>query len=122
MDTTSPRGGTLTTPKENFATDKKSAIHSTSVPVSPRTAQNKNKRRYQSLPRSAYKLTVNETVIAGSKKLSNNFGMPAYEVVRRGDRGEFWHHDINKPIVFGIHKEKVKGPKHYLDDTLKVKK
>ena len=48
--------------------------------------------------------------------------MPAYEVVRRGDRGEFWHHDVNKPIVFGIHKEKVKGPKHYLDDTLRIKK
>ena len=92
------------------------------MPVSPRTAQIKNKRRYQSLPRSSYKMTVNETVIAGSKKLSNNFGMQAYEVVRRGDRGEFWHHDVNKPIVFGIHKEKVKGPKHYLDDALRMTK
>lgn len=96
-----------------------------SVPTSPRTAQGKTKndrRRYQSLPRSTYKLTVRDTVIAGSKKLNVNFGIPGYEVVRRGDRGEFWHQDTTKPIVYGIHKEKVKGPKHYLDDALRAKK
>jgi hypothetical protein len=60
--------------------------------------------------------------MAGSKKLNINFGIPGYEVARRGDRGEFWHHDVSKPVVFGIHKEKVKGPKHYLDDALRMKK
>ena len=46
---------------------------------------------------------MNETVLAGSKKLNVNFGIPGYEVVRRGDRGEYWHHDVTKPICFGIH-------------------
>jgi hypothetical protein len=72
------------------------------------------------LPRSSYKLTVNETVIAGSKKLNIQHGIPGYEVPRRGDRGEFWHHDTTRPVVFGIHKEKVKGPKHYLDDAMRM--
>ena len=59
--------------------------------------------------------------MAGSKKLNINFGIPGYEVARCGDRGEYWHHDITKPIVYGIHKEKVRGPKHYLDDLIKPK-
>lgn len=33
---------------------------------------------------------------------------------------KLWHHDVNKPIVFGIHKE-IK-PRHYLDDILRTKK
>ena len=33
---------------------------------------------------------------------------------------KLWHHDVNKPIVFGIHKE-IK-PRHYLDDILRVKR
>eukprot|EP00356_Strombidium_inclinatum_P016753 CAMPEP_0170506206 /NCGR_PEP_ID=MMETSP0208-20121228/54036_1 /TAXON_ID=197538 /ORGANISM="Strombidium inclinatum, Strain S3" /LENGTH=339 /DNA_ID=CAMNT_0010787583 /DNA_START=392 /DNA_END=1411 /DNA_ORIENTATION=+ len=32
-----------------------------------------------------------------------------------------WHHDVNKPIIYGIHKEKGK-PRHFLDDILKAKK
>lgn len=31
-----------------------------------------------------------------------------------------WHHDINKPVSFGIHKHS--KPHHYLDDTMRVKK
>ena len=33
-----------------------------------------------------------------------------------------WHHDINKPIVYGIHEDKnCKKPRHYLDNYLKSK-
>jgi hypothetical protein len=48
----------------------------------------------------------------GSKKMSQ-VGIPGYDM-------KLWHHDIDKPIVFGIHKE-IK-PRHYLDDLLKSKK
>jgi len=33
-----------------------------------------------------------------------------------------WHHDVNKPIVFGIHQDKSGKPRHFLDDILKAKK
>lgn len=48
----------------------------------------------------------------GSKKTSQ-VGIPGYEM-------KLWHHDVNKPIIFGIHKE-IK-PRHYLDDLLRSKK
>jgi hypothetical protein len=35
----------------------------------------------------------------------------------------FWHHDVTKPIVYGIHLEKYgKHPTHYLDGLMKTKK
>ena len=48
----------------------------------------------------------------GSKKTAQT-GIPGYEM-------KLWHHDVDKPIVFGIHKE-IK-PRHYLDDLLRSKK
>ena len=33
---------------------------------------------------------------------------------------KLWHHDIQKPIVYKIHKQNKE--KHYLDDHLKTKK
>ncbi len=33
---------------------------------------------------------------------------------------KLWHHDVNKPIVYGIHAEK--KPRHFLDDYLRSKK
>ena len=82
------------------------------------------KRRYQSLPRSQYRLSVQETVQAGSKKTVNSgFGIPNYPDVKKGTNGMFWHHDVNFPIVFGIHKDKYsKVPRHYLDGLMKTKK
>ena len=59
-----------------------------------------------------YGLSVSDTVKLGSKKTSQ-MGIPGYEM-------KLWHHDIDKPIVFGIHKE-IK-PRHYLDDLLRSKK
>lgn len=40
-------------------------------------------------------------------------GIPGYDM-------KLWHHDVNKPIIYGIHKE-IK-PRHYLDEYLKTKK
>lgn len=47
-----------------------------------------------------------------SKKFSHVGGIPGYEV-------KLWHHDVIKPIIYGIHKE-IK-PRHYLDTYLKGK-
>ena len=33
---------------------------------------------------------------------------------------KLWHHDINKPVSFGIHKHS--KPHHYLDEMMRVKK
>lgn len=60
-----------------------------------------------------YGLSISETVKLGSKKNSNQGGIKGYDL-------KLWHHDVDKPIVFGIHKE-IK-PRHYLDDILRVKK
>jgi hypothetical protein len=57
-------------------------------------------------------LSVSDTVKLGSKKMSYN-GIPGYDM-------KLWHHDVNKPIIYGIHKE-IK-PRHYLDEYLKTKK
>ncbi len=61
-----------------------------------------------------YKLTVGETVKLGSKNMNQTGLLKNYELKK-------WHHDINKPIIYGIHKEKGK-PRHFLDDILKAKK
>ena len=52
----------------------------------------------------------------GSKDLANDGnGIKGYPIKK-------WHHDINKPIVYGIHTEKdSKKPSHYLDTLLKAK-
>ena len=43
--------------------------------------------------------------------------------MRKGTKGEFWHQDINLPIVYGIHKDKFSTkPRHYLDGLMKTKK
>ena len=42
-------------------------------------------------------------------------GIEGYEI-------KLWHHDINKPLSYGIHKDKVsKKPRHYLDSYMKTK-
>ena len=33
-----------------------------------------------------------------------------------------WHHDINKPLSFGIHKHKSSKPRNYIDEVIKAKK
>lgn len=63
-------------------------------------------------PPRKYNLSVSETVKLGSKKTSQ-VGIDGYEM-------KTWHHDVNKPILYGIHKD-IK-PRHYLDDILRVKK
>ena len=87
--------------------------------VSCKTAQ-PEKKRHQSLPRNrgpspglSYKLSVSETIKMGSKKTNQQNGIEGYEL-------KLWHHDVDKPIVYKIHK-KLKE-KHYLDDYLKTKK
>lgn len=40
-------------------------------------------------------------------------GIAGYEL-------KLWHHDVNKPIIYGIHKEL--KPRHYLDEILRQKK
>ena len=84
--------------------------------ASPGAKTSHDKKRYQSVPRN-YKLSVEETVQLGNKKTANgNFGIKDYEV-------KLWHHDVNVPISYGIHKEKYrKAPRHYLDDHLRAKK
>ena len=47
-----------------------------------------------------------------SKKFSHVGGINGYEV-------KLWHHDVQKPIIYGIHKD-IK-PRHYLDSYLKTK-
>jgi len=44
-------------------------------------------------------MSVSETIRMGSKKSNQQYGIGGYEV-------KLWHHDVNKPIVYGIHKEK----------------
>jgi hypothetical protein len=63
-------------------------------------------------PVRKYNLSVSETVKLGSKKTSQ-VGIEGYEM-------KMWHHDINKPTIYGIHKD-IK-PRHYLDDILRSKK
>ena len=63
-------------------------------------------------PMRKYNLSVSETVKLGSKKTSQ-VGIEGYEM-------KMWHHDVNKPIIYGIHKD-IK-PRHYLDDVLRTKK
>jgi hypothetical protein len=59
-------------------------------------------------------MTISETIKMGSKKMSQQGkGIPGYDL-------KLWHHDVNKPIIYGIHKD-IK-PRHYLDDILRVKK
>ena len=84
--------------------------------VSPSAKTSHDKKRYQSVPRN-YKLSVEETVQLGNKKTAcGNFGIKDYEV-------KLWHHDVNVPVSYGIHKEKYrKVPRHYLDDHLRAKK
>jgi hypothetical protein len=52
----------------------------------------------------------------GSKALRHkDLGIPDYPV-------KLWHHDVEKPIVYGIHKDKnSKKPRHFLDAYLKTK-
>jgi hypothetical protein len=51
----------------------------------------------------------------GSKRLNQQYGIQGYEV-------KLWHHDVDKPIVFGIHQDKnSKKPRHYLDPLIKQK-
>ena len=65
-------------------------------------------------PKAKYMLSVEETVRLGNKKL-NYTGKLDYDIKK-------WHHDINRPIVYGIHKDKFGKPRHFLDDTLRSKK
>jgi len=80
-----------------------------------KTADTKN-RRHQSMPRNngiKYGMSVSDTVKMGSKKMNQQYGIGGYEV-------KLWHHDVNKPIVFGIHEDKnSKKPRHYLDILMK---
>ena len=73
--------------------------------------------RAKSLPRNRatighkkYNLSVSEQVKLGSK--DSQFGISGYEV-------KLWHHDVNKPLNYGIHKE-IK-PRHYLDQFMRSK-
>lgn len=60
-----------------------------------KTAMTK-KRQSQSVMRT-YNLSVQETVHFGSKAMKNKeFGIKDYTM-------KLWHHDIDKPIVYGIH-------------------
>lgn len=81
------------------------------------------KMRQKSQPRTGkapskgleYGLSVSETVKMGSKLMNQQYGIQGYEL-------KLWHHDINKPIVFGIHQDKYsKKPRHYLDPLIKQK-
>lgn len=47
-----------------------------------------------------------------SKKFSHVGGIQGYEV-------KLWHHDVIKPIIYGIHKDL--KPRHYLDNYLRAK-
>jgi hypothetical protein len=47
-----------------------------------------------------------------SKKFSHVGGIKGYEV-------KLWHHDVIKPIIYGIHKDM--KPRHYLDTYLRAK-
>ena len=73
-------------------------------------------KRSSSVPRKIsaikYGLSVSDTVKLGSKK-NSQMGIPGYDL-------KLWHHDVNKPIIYGIHKEL--KPRHYLDDILRQKK
>ena len=92
-----------------------SIITGASTVVSPRTAQ-AYKRRHQSQPRGGFtkpSLSVKDTIILSSKATKyKDVGIPGYPV-------KLWHHDVEKPIVFGIHKDK--KARHYLDNYLKAK-
>ena len=56
---------------------------------------------------------MNESVKLGFKKY-NNPGIPGYEI-------KGWNHDVNKPIVFGIHSDTKGMQRHFLDPILKQK-
>jgi hypothetical protein len=74
-------------------------------------------KRSSSVPRKLgglkYGLSISETVKLGNKRDSNIGFIPNYEM-------KLWHHDVNKPIIYGIHKEL--KPRHYLDEILRQKK
>ena len=42
-------------------------------------------------------------------------GVEGYEL-------KLWHHDVNKPLSYGIHKDVGKKPRHFLDDIMRQKK
>lgn len=79
-----------------------------------KTAQ-ENKRQAKSVMRN-YTMSVHDTVMLGSKAMRNtDFGIKNYHIKQ-------WHHDIDKPIVYGIHQDKnSKKPRHFLDAYLKTK-
>ena len=61
------------------------------IPGLASKTSHETKRKYQSLPRSVYKLSVQETVLAGSKEMATSgFGVKNYPYIRKGTRGEFW--------------------------------
>lgn len=95
----------MDTKRSNDVTPSKTAPHH-----AKRSASVKPRLGFQGLK---YGLSVSDTVKLGSKKNSNQGGIAGYDL-------KLWHHDVDKPIIFGIHKE-IK-PRHYLDDILRVKK
>lgn len=62
-----------------------------------------------------YKLSAKDQAVLQSRSEQQKLevGIKGYEV-------KLWHHDINKPVSFGIHKHQ--RPHHYLDELMRVKK
>ena len=55
---------------------------------------------------------MNETATFGNKKANaGGMGVAGYEI-------KLWHHDVDKPLSYGIHKDRGK-PRHFLDDILR---
>ena len=101
-------------------TDMNMSLHGTSIQGS-QSYTSQMKKRHKSVPRRSsmlekpkYSMTVNEQVMVSSKQIKyDNSTVKGYHL-------KMWHHDVNKPIVYGINPIG-KKKSHYLDPILRQK-